>query len=559
MKCTGKKIVLAASDSESNEFMKSTWRQMLLATLPTNYSSFLSTVSLKNEVAPDGQARYVPHGLRIVEALLLEKFSPDEIAVCYPDQLELFVGDDTRVVGVHAHNPLGITFATDVYAQMYGSAQEPINAVEFRRLILHPALRRHKHHLKIIVGGPGSWQIEKKGMQDEWQIDCLVDGEAEEAVASLFEAAVRGEPLPRRVECKSPPLESIPRIHHRSTFGAVEVTRGCGRGCQFCSVALRAGKSIPLDHIVANVRTQVAEGADTILLVTEDIFLYEQGPRFSTNVPALKRMFEAVGAVPGVKHVLLTHGTMAPLVKEPQVVEELSAVAVGKSIHQHRASTHPEKRYACLFVGMETGSPRMFKQFMKGKGYPYTPEQWPDVLLKGMEIMNKNNWFPFCTWIIGLPGESREDTKLSLDLLHAMKDAKWCVVPTLFVPLGDTRLGKKDSAKIAHLTDLQWEFFFTCWRYNLDFFYNNIKTQMKFALGVPLYYFSLGRRLLGREALWPLLRLGRMPEWLLRGKLHLDFRKEPRFHVPDSVPIPEHRQRPWIPEMGLAQLKAEGD
>jgi radical SAM superfamily enzyme YgiQ (UPF0313 family) len=31
----------------------------------------------------------------------------------------------------------------------------------------------------------------------------------------------------------SPKIESIPRLRRRSTFGAVEITRGCGRGCQY--------------------------------------------------------------------------------------------------------------------------------------------------------------------------------------------------------------------------------------------------------------------------------------------------------------------------------------
>jgi hypothetical protein len=170
----GRRIVLAASDSESSEYLRSTWRQMLLATLPTRYANYLGVDwSSTNEVAPDGQARYVPHGLRVVEALLLQEFSAEQIAACYADQLERCVGDETCVVGVHARNPLGITFATDVYAGLYGRSCEPINATEFRRLITHPVLRRHKPHLKLIVGGPGSWQNEHKGLQDEWQIDCL--------------------------------------------------------------------------------------------------------------------------------------------------------------------------------------------------------------------------------------------------------------------------------------------------------------------------------------------------------------------------------------------------
>lgn len=548
----GKKIVLAASTSESSEYLRSTWRQMLLGTLPSRYSRFpfyMIDVDWKNEVHADGQAVAVPNGLRVVESILLEKFSSEDIAVCYPDQMDLFVGEDTRVVGIHAHNPLGITFATDVYVHFYGKKTEPINAAEFRRLITHEAIKKHKNHLKVIVGGPGSWQIEKKNLQDEWQIDTIVEGEAEDFILDLFERAVRGESLPRRVEGKSPKMEDIPTTRNRSTFGVVEVTRGCGRGCQFCSIALRKGRSLPLEHILENVRVQVANGADTIMVTTEDIFLYEQGPRFDTNVPALKKLFESIAAVPGVKHVVQSHGTIAPIVRNPEVIDELSPVCVDKSTHIHPASTHAEHRYASLFIGLETGSPRLFNQFMKGKAYPYKAEQWHDVVLKGMDIMNRKNWFPFCTWIVGLPGETEDDTKKSLDLLHALKDAKWVAIPTLFVPLEETRMGANESAKLAKLTELQWEFFFTCWRYNLDFYRNDPAFHRRFNLGIPIYYYLMGRRLFGKTMKYPIMRLAHVPEKILKRRLYLDLREKSPLQVPEAVEIPQPKSRPAIPEL----------
>lgn len=522
---------------------------MLLATLPAQYARYFGTDwSTEVETNPDGSAKYVPNGLRVVESLLSRRFDPADLAVCYPDQLDQFVGPDTRVLGIHAHNPLGITFATDVYAGFYGRQCEPINAAEFRRLVTSPAVARHRSHLKVIVGGPGAWQIEHQGLQREWGIDCLVHGEAEEVVEDLFERAVRGEDLPARIECESPLLASIPVAKNRSTFGVVEITRGCGRGCQFCSVALRGGKSIPLEHILENVRNQVAQGADTITLTTEDLFLYEQGKKFATNLPALRRLFQSVAAVPGVKHVMMTHGTMAPVVLRPEIVDELH-LACDLSVNQHPDSTHPNQRYAMMFVGLETGSVRLFKQFMKGKSYPFRPEQWPDVVLKGMSVMNRANWFPMCTFILGLPGETREDTRDSLDLLFALKDAKWCVIPTLFVPLDDTRMSSREGAKVARLTDLQWEFFFTCWRYNIDFFRRQKSVQWKFNLGIPLYYYLLGRKLFGNAMKYPLYRLGHFPERYLRNHLYLDFsgRMEPRFLTPSHVEAPDERKRPELP------------
>lgn len=548
----GKKIVLAASTSESSEYQNSTWRQMLLGTLPSRYSRFpfyMIDVNWQNELLKDGQAVAVPNGLRVVESILHEKFAPEDIAVCHPDQLDLFVGEDTRVVGVHAHNPLGITFATDVYVHFYGKKTEPINAAEFRRLITHPSIQKHKDHLKVIVGGPGSWQIEKKNLQDEWGIDCIVEGEAEDLVLDLFERAVRGESLPRKVEGGSPKMENIPTTVNRSTFGVVEITRGCGRGCQFCSIALRKGRSLPLEHILENVRVQVAHGAETITITTEDIFLYEQGPKFDTNVPALKKLLKSITQVPGVKNIMLTHGTISPIVRNPELLEELSPYAVDCSIHTHPASTQIDKKYCSLFVGLETGSPRLFNQFMKGKAYPYKAEQWHDVVLKGMELMNKHNWFPFATFIVGLPGETEDDTKKSLDLLHALKDSKWVVIPTLFVPLEDTRMEATESAKLAKLTELQWEFFFTCWRYNIDFYRSDPTFQRRFNMGIPIYYYMMGRRLFGKQMKYPLMRLAHFPEKMLQKRLYLNLDEPSKLTVPSSVEIPQPKARPAIPEL----------
>jgi radical SAM superfamily enzyme YgiQ (UPF0313 family) len=174
------------------------------------------------------------------------------------------------------------------------------------------------------------------------------------------------------------------------------------------------------------------------------------------------------------------------------------------------------------------------------------------VVLKGMQIMNRHNWFPMCTFIVGLPGETRQDTQESLDLLYALRDAKWCVIPTLFVPLEETRLEKAEGARVARLTDLQWEFFFTCWRYNIDFFRRERSVQWKFNAGVPLYYYLLGRKLFGPAIKYPLFRFAHVPERFLRGKLYLDYSNGDlgRYRVPDQVPIPEERFRPELPVLG---------
>ncbi len=536
------KIVLTASSSEASEWHHSIWQQMLSATIPAKYGHrWVNPETLVNESWPDGRAKYVPNGLRMVETLLLREYSEEDVVVCYLENLEKFVGAETKVLAIHAHNPLGISYATDVYSKLAGENLMPINAAEFLKIVSHPVIK--KFQPKIVVGGPGAWQLERANRLDEFKIDYLIDGEIERVFSDLFKRITMGDPtLPRIVKVPKnmqPTVDEIPVVKHRSTFGVVEITRGCGRGCQFCGPATKVGRSFPLEHIVGSTRVNAAEGATEIMLATEDMFLYEQMPNFETNVTALEKMLAAVKAVPSVDTLQMSHITMAPVVKDPTIVERLTPLIVPFSHVQHKESTDSDQRMTDPIIGLETGSPRLFDIFMKGKAYPYKARQWRDVVLKGMEILNQHNWFPFCTFIIGLPGETDEDTRESLNLLYDLRDAKGTFVPTFFVPLEHTRMEQKSSAKLIEMTDLQWEFFYTCWKYNLHFWHGASRASMKFSLAVPLYYYMIGRKLFGNGIKYPLYRFAGVPDRFMRKHLYLDFTGHKRSKGVMRAPVDE--------------------
>jgi radical SAM superfamily enzyme YgiQ (UPF0313 family) len=499
---------------------------MLSATIPAKFGSrWIPEDSLNNESWPDGRAKYVPNGLRMVETLLLREYAEEDVVVCYHEYLEKFVGPETKVIAIHAHNPLGISYATDVYSKIAGENQIPVNAAEFLKIVQHPVIKKYRP--KIVIGGPGAWQLERADRLDEFNVDYLIDGEIERVFSDLFKRMMDGDPTLERIikipKSMQPTVEEIPVVRHRSTFGVVEITRGCGRGCQFCGPATKVGRSFPLEHILESTRVNAGEGATEIMLATEDMFLYEQKANFETNVPALETMLRSVKSVPGIETLQMSHITMAPVVKDPTIVERLTPLIVPFSHVQHKESTDANQCMTDPIIGLETGSPRLFEIFMKGKAYPYKPHQWRDVVLKGMETLNRHNWFPFCTFIIGLPGETEADTKESLKLLYDLRDAKGTFVPTFFVPLEDTRMQKKDSAKLIEMTDLQWEFFYTCWKYNLNFWHGGGTANMKFSLGVPIYYYMLGRKLFGNGIKYPLYRFAGVPDRFMRKHLYLDY------------------------------------
>ena len=198
---------------------------------------------------PDGSAGTAPAGLRVLEAVLAQEFGGDQVVVCYPEQLPQFIGERTRVVAVSTHNPLGTTFAAGVYASIFGSSREPVNALYARRMFDTIRACREQHPFSVILGGSGAWQIEETGSEEEFGIDTVVRGRAESAdVIDLFRRALAGEPLPAMLDAHHPhDADQLVVPQTRTSFGVVEMTTGCGRRCAFCQPDLNPRISVPKD------------------------------------------------------------------------------------------------------------------------------------------------------------------------------------------------------------------------------------------------------------------------------------------------------------------------
>src|SRR3984885_10075427 len=125
----GKLIVLTAPLTETIDHA-GFFIQMALASIPQWLEFVLDRKYPKGREGgrnEDGTARYMPAGVRVLEKSLLREFTADEVVACFPDDLDKFIGPNTRVVGVSTHNPLGVTFAAGVYTSIYGSSKKPLN------------------------------------------------------------------------------------------------------------------------------------------------------------------------------------------------------------------------------------------------------------------------------------------------------------------------------------------------------------------------------------------------------------------------------------------------
>src|SRR5215467_6715720 len=335
----GRLIVLTAPLTETVDHA-GYFIQMALASLPIWMERVINKKYPKwrdVERAEDGSARYMPAGVRLVEASLLRQYRPEDIVACFPEDLDKFIGPGTRVVAVSTHNPLGVTFAAGVYASMFGSSRMPINSHYSREVFEKIKSSPYRSNFKVIVGGSGGWQIIQTDSYEDLGVDCVVEGRSESADAmEVLAKALRGEALPRRVLADHPKdRDAILFPDARTTFGVVEMTTGCGRRCQFCVPDLNPQLDLPKEKIMAAVRANVREGNKQISLATEDMFIWGQVhtdvPFYFPNRESLLDLYSSVINTPGVEQHVLSHATIAPSVVDPVLIKQLSELLLPKS------------------------------------------------------------------------------------------------------------------------------------------------------------------------------------------------------------------------------------
>jgi radical SAM superfamily enzyme YgiQ (UPF0313 family) len=485
------------------------------------------------EYNQDGSARYMPAGVRLVEAALLREFKPEDIVCCYPDDLSKFVGPNTRVVAVSTHNPLGVTFAAGVYTSIFGSSKMPINAFYARQMFEKIKNNPYRTNFKVIVGGSGGWQITQTDSFDELGVDCVVEGRSEsEDTMALFRKAINGEDLPREIEVGHPKQrEALLVPDKRTTFGVVEMTTGCGRRCQFCVPDLNPQIDFPKEKIMAAVRANVRDGNKQISLATEDMFIWGQvhtdTPFYFPNREGLLDLYSSVVNTPGVEQHVLSHSTIAPSVVDPILIKKLSELLLDKSpLHMSSLSTHPKGKILAPLIGLETGSVRMAKKIMPSKGVPFPIDEWPSVVLEGLRILNENNWFPVMTLIVGSPEETDEDVVATLDLVYEMERRGLFafLVPSIFTPLHDTRMQDKEGiTETRNLSPLQWQLMMKCWKFNVRRALYSWWGPIAWRAGSLVMWAWKLRKLNGPNFTWPMFMFsGAIPENILAkmGKIY---------------------------------------
>ncbi len=377
-----------------------------------------------------------PYGLRKVEAALLrDGFEREEVAVAHPRAVERFIDEKTTVVALYEMDPLGL----GPVSMMFTNGGQWVNytSVKFRELVTRINRVRELKGLKfkLVVGGPGAWQLDfRRETREKLRIDHVVIGEVDHIAGELFRDIESGTADETIMVRSWPKVEEIPTIVAPSYKGLVEVMRGCGRGCRFCEPNLRVARYMPPERIEDEIRLNISAGIDHAWLHSEDIFLYrvEDRKNFYPNAEAVVDLFEVARRY--TRNVNPTHGAVAGALAVPDMIARISEIVGAGPNH-----------WIGIQVGFETASPELIGRYMNNKMKPFSPEEWPWVLLNGTYVLNKNYWFPAYTTILGLPGDNDDyeimTARLIVTMEHELEErlgrrAHFTVTPLSFVPMG---------------------------------------------------------------------------------------------------------------------------
>lgn len=398
-----------------------------------------------------GHPVLAPYGVRKIEASLVDAGFDAE--VIHPSHLDKYMPGNAKAMLISGHDYLGLNPPSTTFAGIM--KKEPLNRVNFMRLMRQPhVIEARKRGMKILAGGPSSWQLspatrEKVKWIDDFVkeiggIDTVVEGEADLYVKDLVKKALAGEKLPEHVILHprdAPQVEQISTIKHASVNGLTEIGRGCCRGCSFCSVTQRPTRWYPLDKIEAEIEINVRAGITDGLLHSDDVMFYGSPnimPREEKLLPLMemaKRHYEHVG---------WSHVAIATLMTKPNLLPKIHDILCTGS-----------QSWWGVEIGVETGSPRLITKAMPGKVAPFRASQWPELVVQAAGLLNDNAVYPACTFIVGLPQETEEDVIKTIDLFDDLWDFKAILVPMFFVPLG--HLNQKDWFSRDNVSDRQKE------------------------------------------------------------------------------------------------------
>lgn len=214
-------------------------------------------------------------------------------------------------------------------------------------------------------------------------------------------------------------LDQIPPFAaNRELFSPIEISRGCPWACRFCCVPYIYGGKIrhrSIENIVKAVKEMKEQGRRVVNFLTPNSFAYGSSDGLK---PAPDQIRELLSELAKIKDMKIIYGNYLSNVRPDFVTDEL--VELVKKYTQTPS----------IHMGGQSGSDRVLEYNNTG----YTVAR----LIDAVKTVRKHGLGCSVDIIVGLPGETDEDLKKSVDLVEELVELGAVPRVHAFMPLPGT-------------------------------------------------------------------------------------------------------------------------
>ena len=477
-----------------------------------------------------GRARAAVLGLRRIESLLIAQtdLCQDDIVCTTPEALDSLLGPWVKIVMVSSSDPLGMGMSNTTTTNFWkGQLYTRHWTAQMMQQI---ARAKSTYGFTVIAGGAGAWQwARRREVTAEQGIDIVFEGYFENIGAELVTDLLSGKEVAEHQVDPGNAVENIKPIRNGSLLGIIELSRGCGKGCNFCTSSNKTMGHLAPDIILSDLETNVAAGTTSVVSGSEDFFRYgAQGSK--PDFEKLRSLLEEMRKIRQLSFMQIDHGNVSSVMQLSD--DQLKEI---RRLLTWRQRTD----YLWVNMGIESANGHLVEANSSGKIAPFAPDDWEDVVRDAADKMIKTGFFPVFSIILGLPGETPEDVGRTLRLIKCLTRKRVVIFPIFYEPLSlDQNRFTIQEMRADHL-----EVYVTCYEQNFTWvprlFWDNQR-----AGGVSW----------SKRTLMHLLGKTEVRAWRKTfGRLghELAGRQEPASSPTELVPAPRQRQKETCESMDV--------
>jgi len=217
---------------------------------------------------------------------------------------------------------------------------------------------------------------------------------------------------------------------------AIETSRGCLHGCNFCSIREMYGRSFrvfPIDRVLADIEDAYSRGARHIFCTDDNITL---------DMDRFESICDGVISLKLKDLIFTTQASPIGFAHRPDVARKMV-----------------EAGFVSIFLGIENGSTKNLKAMHK----PNTL----DTIRRGVEALQKHKIVVIAGIINGLPEDDPESIRENYEFIRGMGITS--VMDQIMTPYPKTPLRQEmiDDHRVANLNDFRW----------YDGYFSNVRTH----------------------------------------------------------------------------------